>query len=128
MKVVYPAVFEEDPVGYGVYFPDVEGAVTQGSNKLEAMENASDALGIILGYLIENNEELPKPTELNHIKTHHSSDIVTLISVDLNDYVKDTKLDKKTIQIPHYLNVKAKKQGINFSKALTEKLEELIYN
>lgn len=122
MKKVYPAVFEVDPVGYGVYFPDVEGAVTQGESQLEAMENASDALGIMLASYIENDEPLPEPTDINDIKKEHESDIITLISVDLTDYLKDTKLDKKTLKIPHWINVRAQKAGINFSKELTQAL------
>lgn len=54
MQKVYVAVFEKDPVGYGIYFPDVEGAVTQGRNIAEGMEIASDALGIMLAYLKES--------------------------------------------------------------------------
>ena len=127
MKVIYLAVLEKDPVGLGVYFPDIENAVTQGANLLEATENASDALGIALAHLIDNNRDLPNPTELNDIKKVHKDDIVTLISVDLSDYIKDITLDKKTLKIPHYLNILAQKEGINFSKALTEKLENLIY-
>lgn len=124
MKKIYPAIFEIDPVGYGVYFPDVEGAVTQGSNEIEALENASDALGIMLADLIENGEPLPKPTPINEIEKENSTDIVTLISVDLNDYLRDTKLDKKTLKIPHWINVRATKEGINFSRVLTDALEQ----
>lgn len=67
MKKIYPAIFEEDPVGYGVYFPNVEGAVTQGKTLEEAMENASDALGIMLASMIENEEKLPTPTNINEV-------------------------------------------------------------
>ncbi|CAM4050389.1 HigA family addiction module antitoxin [Catellicoccus marimammalium] len=87
MKKVYPAILEVDPVGYGVYFPDVDGAVTQGKDELEALENASDALGIMLASYIENNEELPIATPIHELVKKHDDDIITLVSVELDDYI-----------------------------------------
>lgn len=124
MIKVYPAVFEKDLVGYGIYFPDIEGAVTQSETIPEGLENASDALGIMLSYLIEHDQSLPAPSEINMLSIDKEKEFVTLISVDLNDYLKDVKLDKKTIKIPHWLNVRATKEGINFSKTMAEALEQ----
>lgn len=87
MQKVYVAVFEKDPVGYGIYFPDVKGAVTQGRNIAEGMENASDALGIMLADLIENNVSLPQATDINDIVIQEENQFKTLISVDLMDYL-----------------------------------------
>jgi antitoxin HicB len=122
MKKVYPAIFEKDPVGYGIYFPDIEGAVTQSEDIIQGLEIASDALGIMLADLIENNTQLPTPTDINDLSIDSEKEFATLISVDLNDYLKDVQLDKKTIKIPHWLNVRAMNEGINFSKAMTEAL------
>ncbi|MGM0294188.1 type II toxin-antitoxin system HicB family antitoxin [Enterococcus mundtii] len=122
MKKVYPAIFEKDPVGYGIYFPDIEGAVTQSKDIIEGLEVASDALGIMLGDLVENNKPLPKPTNINDLSIDSEREFATLISVNLNDYLKDVQLDKKTIKIPHWLNVRATNEGINFSKTMSEAL------
>lgn len=122
MKKVYPAIFEKDPVGYGIYFPDIEGAVTQSKDIIEGLEVASDALGIMLNDLVENNKPLPKPTNINDLSIDSEREFATLISVDLNDYLKDVQLDKKTIKIPHWLNVRATNEGINFSKTMSEAL------
>lgn len=122
MQKVYVAVFEKDPVGYGIYFPDVEGAVTQGRNIAEGMENASDALGIMLAYLIENNVSLPEATDINDIVIQEENQFKTLISVDLMDYLKESVLDKKTVKVPHWLNIRVTKANINFSKTLSEAL------
>ena len=124
MKKVYPAIFEKDPVGYGIYFPDVEGAVTQAETIIEGLEVASDALGIMLGDLVEHNIPLPEPSNMNEISYDPEVEFVTLVSVDLDDYLKDVKLDKKTIKIPHWLNVRATNEGINFSKTMTEALAQ----
>ena len=122
MKKVYPAIFEKDPVGYGIYFPDIEGAVTQSKDIIEGLEVASDALGIMLGDLVDNNKPLLKPTNINDLSIDSEREFATLISVDLNDYLKDVQLDKKTIKIPHWLNVRATNEGINFSKTMSEAL------
>ncbi|NMP58247.1 type II toxin-antitoxin system HicB family antitoxin [Enterococcus mundtii] len=122
MKKVYPAIFEKDPVGYGIYFPDIEGAVTQSKDIIEGLEVASDALGIMIGDLVDNNKPLPKPTNINDLSIDSEREFATLISVDLNDYLKDVQLDKKTMKIPHWLNVRATNEGINFSKTMSEAL------
>lgn len=86
MKKVYPAIFEEDPVGFGIYFPDVEGAVTQAETIPEGLEMASDALGIMLGDLIEKGLSLPEPSEINDLKINRETEFAKLISVELNEY------------------------------------------
>jgi len=123
---IYPAIFEKDPVGLGVEFPDVENAVTQGKDVAEALENASDVLGIQLSWNIENDIPLPEPTPINDIEFDPASQFISLVQVDLSDYLKDTKADKKTVKIPHWLNVKAEKEGINFSRTLTEALYDKV--
>jgi predicted RNase H-like HicB family nuclease len=122
MKLIYPAVFEHDPVGYGVYFPDVEGAVTQGETLEEALDNASDVLGIQLAWNIENGLPIPKVTDISKIDYDAQVQFTTLVSVDISDYLEETKPDRKTIYIPHWLNVRAEKEGINFSKTMQEAL------
>lgn len=49
---------------------------------------------------------------------------ITLISVDFSDYLQETKPDKKTMKVPHWLNIRAEKAEINFSKTMTEALME----
>ncbi|SJZ46637.1 Predicted nuclease of the RNAse H fold, HicB family [Pilibacter termitis] len=122
MLKIYPAVFEKDPVGLGVYFPDLDDSATQGANIEEALENASDLLGIQLAWNVENNIPLPTPSEVSEIKIDPATQFVSLVSVNLTDYLQDTKADKKTIKIPHWLNVRATKAGINFSQTTTEAL------
>lgn len=124
MKKVYPAIFEKDPVGFGIYFPDVEGAVTQAETIPEGLEMASDALGIMLSDLIEKGYSLPEPSEINDLTINRETEFATLIPVELNHYLKDDKLDKKTIKIPHWLNVRATNEKINFSKTMADALEE----
>lgn len=122
MNKVYPAIFEQDTVGYGIYFPNVEGAVTQAETIPDGLVMAADALGIMLADLIEKDQPLPKPTPINQVAFDKETQFVTLVAVDLADYLKEGKLDKKNVSIPHWLNLRAEKAGVNFSKTLTEAL------
>ena len=79
---------------------------------------------MMLADLIENEIPLPQPTNINEIKIDENTQFKTLISVDLADYLKETKLDKKTVKIPHWLNVRAIKANVNFSKTLSDALIE----
>lgn len=108
MKYVYPAVFEyEEGIGYGVYFPDVEGAITCGQTLYEALEMAEDALAgmlvswedekagrysVIDGEEIHMTNRIVEPTPLDEVKPdpvkYASKVFVTLIKADTDAYRK----------------------------------------
>ena len=68
MKVVYPACFyKEKDGGFSVQFPDLLGCCTQGDTLEEAIQMAEDAA---LGWLltsVENNEEVPKASDIKDL-------------------------------------------------------------
>ena len=69
MRFAYPCNLEpeEEPGfqdAYNVSFPDVPGALTCGGDLGEALENAEEVLELALGDYIENNAELPAPSQL----------------------------------------------------------------
>jgi hypothetical protein len=49
----YPAVFEKEPDGYSLYFPDIEEAYTSGDNKKELFRNAREVLELSIQGRIE---------------------------------------------------------------------------
>lgn len=126
MKLVYPACFylEEDG-GYSVIVPDLLGCNTQGDTLEEAIQMAQDAA---LGWLltaVEENEEFPKPTELKNVKLEEKNGFVSLLLLDLSAYTAkygSHKAIKKTLTIPVWLNERAEKMQINFSKTLQDAL------
>ncbi|MCL1858775.1 MAG: type II toxin-antitoxin system HicB family antitoxin [Oscillospiraceae bacterium] len=129
-KYVYPAIFEPDEElgGYCVYFPDVQGAYTQGDNLAEAMEMAQDVLCLMLyNHEIHGNEILP-PTPINKLIAEDDN-IVTLISCDTNYYKRyfANKLVNKTVTIPAQLNFEAEQAGVNFSQVLRTGLEKILH-
>lgn len=132
MKLIYPACFyEEKEGGYSVEIPDLLGCITQGNNLEQALEMAEDAA---LGWLltsIEDEEEIPKASNIKDVKLKNQNGFVTLVSLDIDKYTEKygtKKSVKKTLTIPEWLNKRAEKIGINFSKTLQEALLNKITN
>ena len=126
MKLVYPACFYlENDGGYSVEVPDLKGCITQGDSLEEAIQMAEDAA---LGWLltsIEDGEELPKPSNMKDIKLENENGFVSLLLLDLTAYSQKysaRKSVKKTLTIPMWLNERAEKCVINFSKTLQDAL------
>ena len=62
-KYVYPAIFSpSEDGGFDVSFPDVSGCYTEGATLAEAVEQAKDALCLMLYDMEERGETLPVPT------------------------------------------------------------------
>jgi antitoxin HicB len=63
MKPVYPARFnKEDEGGFFVQFIDIPEAMTDGETMEEAELNAREALSGVLGFRLDNNQEIPEPS------------------------------------------------------------------
>lgn len=93
MKYVYPAVFTQYDSDVGVYFPDLDGCVSQGDNYLDAFKSAREGLSLHLYGMIEDNEKLPAPSRLESIKLSEN-EAIALIEVDLKDFKPDWSLNK----------------------------------
>ena len=125
MKLVYPACFYKEESGYSVVIPDLPGCVTQGETLEEAIQMAEDAaLGWLLTAL-EEGEKIPEPTEINNIKLEYENGFVSLLLLDIGAYSEkygSRKSVKKTLTIPAWLNERAERLEINFSKTLQDAL------
>jgi antitoxin HicB len=75
----YPAIIELDADGksYNVRFPDLEGCLTYGSTKKEALENAQEALSLYLESLDSRAKEIPNSSKL-------SGENISYVSPDIN--------------------------------------------
>lgn len=123
MLKVYPAIFEKDKLGYGIFFPDVENAVTQGESIEDGLVMASDALGIMLVSYLGKSEALPAPTPIEDVEVEKGQ-FVHLVSVDLTEYLEMNEPIKKTLQIPKWADKIGIDMKLNFSKTLTEAIAE----
>jgi len=128
-KYVYPAIFSpSEDGGFTVSFPDVSGCYTEGDTLAEAVEQAKDALCLMLYDMEERDETLPIPTSIKDVRADQN-DVVSLVVCDTLEYRKffDKKAVKKTLTIPNWLNTLAEKSDINFSATLQEALMEKLH-
>jgi len=119
-KYAYPAVFEKEESGYFVKFPDIQPCYSEGKTLEEAVIMATDVLESRIEIALERNEPLPLPSNIDSL----SGDKVMLIVADVENIKSQTRYVKKTLSIPHWLNVAAEKEHINFSGVLQEALKE----
>ena len=132
MFITYPAIFykNKDNDGYTVVFPDLEYGATEGRNETEAVQMAQDYIGSWLYEDYLENNALPKSSSSEEITIEDdefsdmSKTFVSLVGMDIADYVRknETKIVRKNVSIPIYLNQLAKKRNLNFSKILQEAL------
>ncbi len=126
MKYAYPAIFSPEESGLiSIAFPDVDGCYTGGKNVDDGIEMAEDALCLMLYTMEEQRMEIPPPTDISLVKCK-KGEFVKLISCDTHYYQVyfDNKADKKTLTVPHWLNVLAQEKGANFSATLQKGLKE----
>ena len=119
-KYVYPAVFTKEESGYFVKFPDIHPCYTEGATLEEAVVMAKDVLESRIEVALERGETLPAPSDVDTLV----GDRVMLIVGDVENIKSQTRFVKKTLSIPHWLNVAAEQQHINFSGVLQKALKE----
>ena len=122
MLKIYPAIFHEED-GYWVEFPDLEGCNTCGETLEETMELAQEAMGLYLATLIEDSKTLPAATNLKDIPQPEDG-IVSYVSSDVAQYIRNTRAVKKTLSIPQWLSDAAEKNNISLSKVLQDGLRQ----
>jgi len=126
VKLIYPACFYPcEEGGYTVIFPDLPGCVTEGDTLTEAMDMAVDAASGWLLDSVENNEQLPKASDIKSVvPSEYENGFVSLVSIDLDGYSKKSgnRAIKKTLTIPAWLNTLAEKENVNFSQVLQNAL------
>ena len=91
----------------------------------EAYEMAVDSLGLWLTDIVDNKGYLPVPSSPDAIKIEDKGFLV-VVEFDMAAYRRkqSTKLVKKNLTIPEWLNEAALAKNINFSQVLQEALLE----
>lgn len=127
MKEAYPVIITKTNNDYYVFIPDFNIS-TQGNDLVNSIEMARDAISLMCIDLQDNNKELPIPFSVDYLV--EKDEIFTLVDVDLTSYRKriDNRAVKKNCTIPYWLNEKAEKAGVNFSRVLQEALVKELSN
>ncbi|WP_018659432.1 type II toxin-antitoxin system HicB family antitoxin [Allofustis seminis] len=138
MKLSYPALFYYDKQvgGYFVTFPDFENSATQGDDIPDALDMASEYLGLTVASYLEEGCKVPIATNINDLslieddpfkdddELKNNSDLeksfISMVSTDVSKYLNQNKLVKKTLTIPLWADTLGKELNLNFSQTLTD--------
>lgn len=120
-QYIYPAVFTYDEHGVAVSFPDLPGCNTCGKDQDEAVFMAKDAIAGHLSCMEDDNDPIPTPSDFRSIE-HDENEAIVVIEAWMLPLREKTV--RKNVTIPAHIAYRAEREGINFSQALTEKLEE----
>lgn len=123
-KLFFPAIFHKaEEGGFWITFPDFPECMTEGDDMAQAYEMAVDALGLAISSRKEENEEIPKQTEIDDIVVN-KEEFIVIVEFDIRAYQKkhNSRAVKKTLTIPEWLNEEAMALNINFSQVLQEAL------
>lgn len=123
MLNIYPAFFHKEDDGFWVEFPDLEGCQTSADTLNQSMELASEALGLYIATLLDNNLEVPNKSDIQTL-TPPNDCFVSYVYTDSSKYRNKNKAIKKTLTIPQWLNEEAEKRHVNFSNVLQTALKE----
>ena len=113
LNMAFPFIFhKEDDGGYFIECPDIDGVYTgiDEDDIAYGMSMAEEVLGMTLADIKELSCD---------------DGFVTLVMVDVEKYIRDTTLVKKTLNIPKWANDLGVRLGINFSKALTDTISAM---
>ncbi|MDR2713419.1 MAG: type II toxin-antitoxin system HicB family antitoxin [Clostridiales bacterium] len=120
MLLTYPAIFHEaEEGGFWIEFPEFLGA-TQGDTLDEAMVMSKEFLAAILASYIDDEKELPKPSDIKNLKIDDG--FTSLIQADPAPFIRGNKTIRKNVSVPEWLVKRAKKEKVNFSQVLTDAL------
>ena len=126
-KLTYLAVFETDEKpGICVYFPDVPGCVSGGNDFDHALQMAKEALSLHIYGMEKDGDALPERTD--RIPGIGPGDMVVPVTV-YPDIVRDeinSRREKTTVTIPHWLKSAAEAEGLNYSRLLETAIKETL--
>lgn len=124
---IFPALFETNEDGITVFFPDLPGCLPCAYTMEEAFHNAKEALQLHLYGMEEDGEEIPEPSRLSDLQPE-ANQLVTLIDVWMPAFREKmlNKATNKTVTIPRWLDMLAKKNNVNYSQLLQSALKQYL--
>lgn len=123
----YPAIITENEVGgKDIVFPDFDNAITCASKKDDVVEVAQDYLTLLIDDYETTGKKLPESGQ----REYKVNDGMSLIYINVWMPYHRTKIKevyvKKTLTIPLWIDILAKKKEINFSATLVKALKEVL--
>ena len=126
MKYVYPAILYPDEDKVGITVPDLLGCHTYGDDIADALFMARDAIEMWLWDAENKHEPIPSVSATLSLEPNET---LTLIAADTDEYrrANDTRVVKKTLSIPAWLNHKAEIANAPFSQILQQGLKKYLH-
>ena len=85
MKRAYPVILTPEKDTVLAYFPDFNTG-TEGTDLADAIDMSADAISLLGITLQDEGREIPEPTPAREVKPESPGDIVTLVTVDFDEY------------------------------------------
>lgn len=125
---VYPAIFYDDADGIAIEFPDFPGCLPCAHSMEEAFKNAREALELHLYSMEEDGEAIPEPRRVADVKPVDDSGSIVMIEAWMPPF-REKMLNKstnKTVTIPRWLDILARREKVNYSHLLQESLKNYL--
>lgn len=117
--MLYPIAIKQgnDTTAHSIFFPDVENLVSACDNLDDVLHIATECIDLHFSGLVEDGEEIPLPTSLNHHQNNpdYAGFMWAWIDVDLSKY--DNRTQKVNVSLPQFLINKIDEK-VNAHKAL----------
>lgn len=123
----YPSIMYQEKGEDKIYirFPDFPGLCAFGNTRQEAVQQAQEALAMLLIALIDEKRPLPEPEQAGDMTVKEGEQLL-YIQLWL-PYFRSTMKEiyvKKSVTVPTWLDELAKSKNLNFSAALVRGLKE----
>ncbi len=124
----FPAFLYYDDDGISIEFPDLPGCLPCADTTEDAFRNAREALGLHLFGMEQDGEPIPEPTPIQQLSPEDGA-VVSMVEVFMPAVRErmNTKMVKKTLTIPAWLNALALENGVNFSQVLQDALKSRLH-
>lgn len=124
----FPAFLYYDDDGISIEFPDLPGCLPCADTTEDAFRNAREALGLHLFGMEQDGEPIPAPTPIQQLSPEDGA-VVSMVEVFMPAVRErmNTKMVKKTLTIPAWLNALALENGVNFSQVLQDALKSRLH-
>lgn len=124
----FPAFLYYDDDGISIEFPDLPGCFPCADTTEDAFRNAREALGLHLFGMEQDGEPIPAPTPIQQLSPEDGA-VVSMVEVFMPAVRErmNTKMVKKTLTIPAWLNALALENGVNFSQVLQDALKSRLH-
>ena len=124
---IFPAVFHITDKGISIHFPDLPGCLPCADNLEVAFQHAKEALQLHIYGMEEDGEEIPAPSKITGIELR-DGETIAMIEAWMPPF-REKMLNKsvnKTVTIPRWLDILAKKEKVNYSHLLQESIKKYL--